>query len=68
MQREIKSINGKRIIKRQVRYKIYFNDREQPQWIKAQELPIYLLIEYNAKKYKRRKRAAATRRKAFDQC
>jgi hypothetical protein len=68
MQREVKSINGKRIIKRQAWYKIYFNDSEQPQWIKAQELPTHLLIEYNAKKYKQRKRAAATRRKAFDQC
>jgi hypothetical protein len=49
MQRDIKSINGKRIIK-QAWYKICFNDGEQPQWIKAQELPTHLLIEYNAKK------------------
>jgi hypothetical protein len=51
-------LNGKRIIKRSA---------AQPQWIKAQELPTHLLIEYNAKKYKHRKRAAATRGKAFDQ-
>jgi hypothetical protein len=64
----IKSINGKRVIQKQAWYKVYFNDSKQPQWMKAQDLPTQLLIDYNAKKYKQKQKAAARRRQAYDQC
>jgi hypothetical protein len=63
----IKSINGKRVIQKQAWYKVYFNDSKQPQWMKAQDLPTQLLIDYNAKKYKQKQKAAARRRRAYDQ-
>ena len=65
--RDIKSINGKRVIQKQAWYKVYFNDSKEPQWVKAQDLPTQLLLDYNAKKYKQKRRAMARRRRAFDQ-
>jgi hypothetical protein len=65
--RDIKSINGKRVIQKQAWYKVYFNDNKEPQWVKAQELPTQVLLDYNAKKYKQKRRAMARRRRQFDQ-
>jgi hypothetical protein len=64
--KNIKDTKGKRIVKRQAFYKVYFENDNEPHWLPAQELPVQLLLDYNVEKYKKKRNARARQRRAFD--